>query len=26
MFEYMVIVRRDNPVVLTDTRNWNFVV
>jgi methionyl aminopeptidase len=26
MFEYMVIVRKDNPVILTDTLNWDTVV
>jgi len=26
MFEYMVIVRKDSPVVLTDTRDWGVVV
>ena len=26
MFEYMVIVRKDNPVILTDTLNWETVV
>jgi len=26
MFEYMVIVRKDSPVILTDTRDWGMVV
>jgi len=26
MFEYMVIVKKDNPVVLTDTRDWGVIV
>ena len=26
MFEYMVIVRKESPVVLTDTRDWGVVV
>ncbi len=26
MFEYMVIVRKNNPVLLTDTRDWGVVV
>ncbi len=26
MFEYMVIVKKDCPVILTDTRNWGMVV
>ena len=26
MFEYMIIVRKDNPVVLTDTLSWDTVI
>ena len=26
MFEYMVIVRKDNPVILTDTLDWGVIV